>query len=272
MKNLLLNVFDKFLNTDFYSRLHNLFFGDLEWRIYRLTEHALQTAKLHERTFPPFKCKHSGKDIVVVACGPSAADYKPIPGAIHIGVNRAYKYNQIKFNYLFANDGGPACRDMIDDICEYPGENCQKFFGIQTPHIADSGRFISDQDAARANALRYHLDNFCQFRGFKSELAYDLSTQAIGTFGSTVFAAIQFALWTNPKRLFLVGCDCTAVGHFYKKDEKTFLDIRDLLRGYSELKKFAESHYPYAEIISINPVGLKGLFKDWYQNDSPTAP
>ena len=28
------------------------------------------------------------------------------------------------------------------------------------------------------------------------------------------------------------------------------------------MKEFAETYYPDTEIISINPVGLKGVFKD----------
>ena len=32
-----------------------------------------------------------------------------------------------------------------------------------------------------------------------------------------------------------------------------------------QLKKFARVFYPDTEIISINPVGLKGIFKDEYK-------
>ena len=30
------------------------------------------------------------------------------------------------------------------------------------------------------------------------------------------------------------------------------------------MKKFAEVYYPETEIISVNPIGLKGLFRDVY--------
>ena len=36
------------------------------------------------------------------------------------------------------------------------------------------------------------------------------------------------------------------------------------VKGYQEIKKFAEQLYPDTEIISINPVGLKGVFHNMY--------
>lgn len=34
--------------------------------------------------------------------------------------------------------------------------------------------------------------------------------------------------------------------------------------GWEQMKKFIRGHYPDVEIISVNPVGLKGMFKDIY--------
>ncbi len=87
--------------------------------------------------------------------------------------------------------------------------------------------------------------------------------QALGDFGSVIFSAIQFALYTNPKRIYLVGCDCTDNGYFYR-NRKTYNHDTSLVNGWQKLKEFASIHYPNIEIISINPVGLKGLFTDTY--------
>ena len=35
----------------------------------------------------------------------------------------------------------------------------------------------------------------------------------------------------------------------------------------ARIKEFARQYYPETEIISINPVGLKGLFIDQYTDD-----
>ena len=58
-------------------------------------------------------------------------------------------------------------------------------------------------------------------------------------------------------------------GNFYKKDENTNLDTQRILIGYKKIKQFAACYYPDTEIISINPVGLRGLFKDWDQDKGP---
>ena len=100
---------------------------------------------------------------------------------------------------------------------------------------------------------------------FESQFAYDISTQPLGCFGSVVFPALQFSLWTNPKKIYLVGCDCTTLGYAYNKNETNFLITEEIINAYKKFKFFAYKYYPETEIISINPVGLKGIFKDVYQ-------
>ena len=38
----------------------------------------------------------------------------------------------------------------------------------------------------------------------------------------------------------------------------------ELKEDYKLMKEFAGLHYPETEIISVNPVGLKGIFKEIY--------
>ena len=45
---------------------------------------------------------------------------------------------------------------------------------------------------------------------------------------------------------------------------KNKYNLNKMLTGYKKLKKFIDIYYPDIEIISVNPVGLKGLFKDVY--------
>ena len=77
-----------------------------------------------------------------------------------------------------------------------------------------------------------------------------------------LFPAIHFALYTHPKRIFLVGCDTVPTGYFdgTKHNGQMHNDI--MLKGYRKLKEYISVFYPDIEIISINPVGLKGIFKD----------
>ena len=260
--NIIHNLFDRFLKTGVYDKLHKIAFGDLEYRMYRLNQFLQEAADHHRKIFPQFKNKYAGREIVIVACGPTAAAYQPIPDAVHIAINRAIRMKEIEFDYLFAGDGGPGSRDFINELNAYPVEKCVKFYAKFPPRIADSGVGISESDVIKAKALRYYVEDFQELRGFNPDFAFDLANSAMARRETTVFQALQFALWTNPKRIYLVGCDCTSTGHFYNKTEQNTLTPSHLLEHYRDFKRFAETYYPDTEIISINPVGLKGMFKD----------
>ena len=42
------------------------------------------------------------------------------------------------------------------------------------------------------------------------------------------------------------------------------MQIPQWIEGHRNVKKFSALHYPDMEIISVNPVGLKGMFHDVY--------
>jgi len=262
-------IFTWFMHTKVYANLHYLVFGNVELRMHRLNQLAVSAACLHQATFPQFKNKYQGRDVAIVACGPSLKDFHPIRDCVHIGVNRSFEKDGLPLDYLFVVDGAFP-REKMREINAYRRGQCVKFYGI---HDEDSPMVpISEADAIDAGALRFRVDCDCTpvFRGFEPRLAYDISTQPLGTFGSIVFPALQFALWTNPKRIFLVGCDCTESGmHFFKDELPTYLPVNSLFKGYHALKRLVAIYYPDTEIISVNPVGLKGMFRDWYQKDGP---
>lgn len=234
---------------------------ETELFINRNIQKQISTALLHQKTFTNFKAIHTGKDIVILATGPSLNNFKPIKNAIYIGVNSAFKYDKVKLDYLFAQDYS-GMHDYIDLMDAYTGNDCIKFYGLTTEFDGGYQRVIPETHAIRAKALRYRTDWEKLDGPFDCSFAYDISSVALGCFGSVVFPAIQFALWTNPKRIYLVGCDCSNAGHF---DKTTGEDMSYLLQPWQKLKKFISVYYPETEIISVNPVGLRGLFKDLEQ-------
>ena len=55
----------------------------------------------------------------------------------------------------------------------------------------------------------------------------------------------------------------------HKNTEKEKLLTKEILvllwkEGYKRIKTFTEQFYPDVEIISVNPIGLKGMFHDMY--------
>lgn len=229
--------------------------------IFRDMSYALSAAKAHEKTFMPFHRKHEGADFVIVASGPTAEKYvDPIPGAVHIAVNRSYQFDHVKFDYIFIQDISGAGK-YVDGIAAYrPGE-CEKFYGLTGTEREGVSLIMSDDHLRAAGAHRYYSilrDIITE----KPHFAYDLSTQPMGDYGSVVLPAIQFALWAGAKRIYLVGCDNSQNGYAFGGTESNSLALDLTTRGFVGIKDFAARYYPKTEIISINPVGLKGLFID----------
>jgi len=112
----------------------------------------------------------------------------------------------------------------------------------------------------KANAKRYYTGYFPELIKFNP----DISTNIIADHGSVIFSALNFALFTQPKRIYLVGCDVSNNGYFDDPQRKPTFSLATLLNGWHEIKELQQIHFPSTEIISINPVGLKGLFKDMH--------
>ncbi len=238
-------------------------FGD----ILKITRLYAQARDLHQKSFAKYKNKFAGKNVVLVATGPSLNSFKPIKNAIYVGVNAAFLNKDLKFDYLFAEDWF-ATSKYLEKAKEY---KCKKFYGITdyTLYKDKPGSWLIPESVA----ISHKADRFISFFppcGMKLEehvpFAYDICCEPLWCWGSIVFPALQFILYTNPKKIYIVGCDCTTSGHFNNKKSKIGQDaINYVLSGWKLLKDFANRYYPETEIISVNPVGLRGLFKDLYQ-------
>lgn len=230
-----------------------------EEKIKGLFTHSLSVYNLHQQVFPKYKNIHQGKEVVLVATGPTLKDYVPIENAIHIGVNRAFQFDKVKLDYYFLQDYGGFTPGFIQEAIAYQGNHVKKFFGIlmhQFDFSLMKHILIPESKSVFADAERYYCHPFWDL-----EIPYDITTNHFVGQASVVFPALLFALWTNPKRIYLAGCDCTENGYF-NNEEKNYLNIKPVIDGYYKFKEYAQIHYPDTEIISINPVGLEGLFND----------
>lgn len=232
-------------------------------KLARMIQAAQMQVAAHQRVFPKYKGCFGGRDVVIVACGPTARKYSPIPGAVHIGVNDAYRLENVGLDFLFVQDCDGDLRRRRREIVEYGAGRCRKFFGLIGEDVCGAGnRSWSESDAIAADAERYYVRE--GIRGEPGLIPRDISCSPLTDYQNIVFPAMQFALWTNPARVLLVGCDCTTAGHFYS-DDRNWLDFDAVFSGYRDMKAFAEKWYPDTRIVSVNPVGLKGLFDDEFK-------
>lgn len=205
---------------------------------------------------------YTGKDVVIVGCGPSVKYYDtPIKNAVHIGINRAYKLEQVNFDCLFAQDKFPKVEDE-EGFINYKPDTCIKFLGR---HPFSFNLAMRDSFISRIRNKEIYILN-CR-RPEDAPIPIDISVEPFARYNGTVFSVLQFLLYANAKRIFLVGFDCN-VGHAFKaKDDTTGITGNDLtgqFKYWQYFKCIINACYETAEIYSVNPVTLKGMFSDVY--------
>lgn len=231
------------------------------------TARLISTAQLHQKTFAKFRGCNKGKSVVIVGAGPSLDNFKPIENCLYVGLNSAVKYPKVKFDYLFAIDR-VGINKVFDEFCNY---DCVKFVGDQNN---ESVQQIPESKIAemKGEVLRYKTDTNLFL---EPQFSVDIDSEPLGNFNTVALQALQFVAYTNPQKIYLVGCDCSNLGHFGSHDtlweyKKTLTSIgcdvdswaKEAIGFWLSAKEFMNKYYPDIEIISVNPVGLRGLFTD----------
>lgn len=213
----------------------------------------------HSKTFPQFKNCNAGKEIVLVASGPTMAYYNPLNDVLHLGVNKVYKNKNINLDYLFAMDYSIG-EETIQNIVNYEGAKI--FLGSFITDTADSwlSKYVIP-------LKYYNKDNVYKYYSeYPAKYGYpDIECCGLMDFGSVIFCAAQFALYTGVKKIYLVGCDCSS--GYFDGTKNNVQGAQFLIKGWKKFKIYAQTYYPDVEIVSINPVGLRGLFKDVYTKE-----
>jgi hypothetical protein len=220
----------------------------------------------HTQSFSQYKGIHSGQELAIVATGPSLLKYKPQKDVIHIGVNKAYKYPLVKLDYYFAQDFSNSDAPWIRDLREI---QCPIFLGKSADLV--SLKVASENLRAELDAHTYFVSTSPADKFFP-----DIRFHPLFDSFSVVFPALHFALFTNPKRIYLVGCDTTYDGYF---DGTTQLEsacqkqkiLIDVITGFRRIKEYSAQWYPETEIVSINPVNLRGLFSDVFTDGADVS-
>lgn len=217
---------------------------------------ALEIHETHKASFSEFRDCHTGKAVAVVATGPSMSYYTQIPDISHIGMNAAFKNENLSLDYYFTTDY-ESRNSWFNDLKDY---DCIKFFGQYSTGSYRDRFQVSEQIIRDNNGRRF-------FQGAPSEdININIEYYPLMGFYSIAFQAIHFALYTNAKAILLVGCDCSNQG-YYDGSAQAMSNPPKWVQGYEKLKYFVERFYPQTEIVSVNPIGLRGLFHDVYTEE-----
>lgn len=215
---------------------------------------------IHRASFAEFKGCHRGQTVAVVGAGPTLNYYTQVKGTPHIGTNASFLKDGLSLDYYFIRH---YARELCDKLKDY---NFVKFFARNewAEQHNDYDR-IPEYLIEENNGRRFFMGEP------NNEIYEDITYYPLMGGYSIIFQALQFAIFTRPKRLLLIGCDCSYGGHFDGTSLRTEEDVLMpeqyvpcWIEGYKQVKTFVEQYYPDMELISVNPVGLRGMFRDMY--------
>ena len=250
------------LSPDIWSAVHKGL-ENIYTSLICLIEEQNEISAVNSKAFAEYRNCYRGRDVVIVATGPTLNSYTPIEGAVHIGVNTAYKKQEISLDYLFVQDGRPEFLEQgkFDDIGNV---KCKIFMG----RVSKNSNLERIEFPEKYRLYGNVTDYMIALGHARTGIYRDICHHALYGGNTVTLSAFHFALFTYPKRIYLVGCDNAPTGYYDGTvDEQCLLNKEKagwLKKDYQAMKQFAQIHYPETEIISINPVGLKGIFKDLY--------
>ena len=218
----------------------------------------------HTESFAEYRNAFGGRKIVIVASDPTARYYQPLPDAIHIALNFAWRREDIPFDFLFTGDNRTNKNSEVKMQDGFEKIRDKIFISKHLDGL--SGSALHFEDFPENNKIhRFYYD----INSSGKSIYRNICLHPLFTNMSIAESALHFALFTSPAEIYLVGCDTTNAGYFYESSKEhsygnSVMDTTAMKVGYARLKMFAQRFYPNTKIISVNPVGLRGLFEDVY--------
>ena len=211
-----------------------------------------EVCRVNSAAFESYRNCYRDKEVVIVGTGATAAGYKPIPDAIHIALDKACQRTDITFNHLFTHNvsaGGA-------DIEQYFEKITDKIFVGKFSALIGGDEYSEQITVSSDKVARYFTND-----NVSTQLLYrDICTHTLAYFGGAFGAALQFAAFTYPASIRLVGCELP------KDASVTFKKV-----GYTRLRMLINKFYPDINIISVDPIELKGLFNDVFTKNVEIA-
>tara|TARA_R110002020_G_scaffold425094_1_gene634537 strand:- start:4142 stop:4789 length:648 start_codon:yes stop_codon:yes gene_type:complete len=206
--------------------------------------------------FEKYKNKHKGQTAALFGSGPSLNAYKPLDGIdINVGTNFIGNHHLFKgdaqlLDYYFFGDRG-RCMDKSYKV--------------------NFAKFGASEVDGREHPLHYSYDEILAFGAEPMSVTntypqFHLDIAKNPTHGvSVIFHALNFLFYVGVKKIYIIGCDCSS---------RECFDGNDIINsgptgtydgckvGWVNAKRFIKENKLECEIISVNPVGLKGFFKE----------
>ena len=219
--------------------------------------------------FEPFKHLHEGMSVAVMGCGPSVDLYEGDKNLIHIGCNELLYSEKFKLDYFFVGDAQAGWKDKQKTFHTDP-ESYQNYkpriakFVRDHPH-ADVSMLLANCGAPIDHAIHYDIcDRTSTLSEFKENRQVNFQADIVNNYMysrmSITWEMLQFALWTSPARIYLMGQDCSySKGTLYNPNHKAYGGVPrvPLIKKWEEFATWSIETYPKTQIYIVNPVSMK---------------
>jgi hypothetical protein len=206
--------------------------------------------------FAEYRDRHAGKEAIVFATGPTlkAYDYLEDDGTrLKVGVN-SMALRDIALDYYFCGHVDGRSMPYLDGLSGLK-VGIEKF-GYVTLNGVSSAGWLSLDKAKSLGLKPYGLTTQITF-------GQDISRSCLVNH-LIIFSALQFLVYTGVSKIYLVGSDATQLvscDNYYLDNNRNIERVKDVF------KQFADSVCGEVDIVSINPIGLEGMFTDVFRCD-----
>lgn len=245
--------------------------------------------------FSRYKNIHKDGVGILFAPGPSLKkfnyDFISDDSFIQVGINSVIYNDNINLDYYFSSheksrkkvrERQRLAAQYKDGVVLNPVEvaynkQVKNIFCCTTVNGSSHPQHLNDDEIKGFGVIPYDVISKPGFKNFKSDISkHSFYNQ------SNSFPAIQFLLYTGVKKIYLVGHDCGAGSSYLSPNERSIYDVflagekvrkkANLVPHWKICKEFIDINYPDVDIVSVNPVNLKGIFNDVYYIDDLTFP
>lgn len=217
--------------------------------------------------FQEYKDKHKGEVAYIFGSGPTLNDFVEQEPGVYLVGNNAHRDAKIreKLSYLFFLFRG--YEKYYNNTSTVYGDYCQMIRDL--PSLVRKFcclNFHTKMDDPLVAKIKKEVSNvdFYSVTDSPPNKKIDITNEKLWNF-SIVFGMAQFAAYAGFKKIYIVGCDCTS-GYFFNKaySGDHYHYYEPYTKRWKLMKEYMNMYYPDIEIVSVNPVGLAGIFSDVY--------
>jgi hypothetical protein len=199
----------------------------------------------------------------------------PGKNIICYGCSRCYmKTEMLQYlNYYSFGDGypDPKCNKYKIEIDDFLKKNPNIISFVSSYRDGKVAKGYTEEIISNLPNNATPIDTYGLYEIYKDISKYPMTNHFGGPHMTQIF------LYMGIKKIYIVGSDSTKsavhnrkkgwniqnhTGYFYNHDDSKQTVDPHYIYWWIRIKQFIEKEYPESEIISINPVGLKGIFKD----------